>query len=133
MNLILVLFFIWKLVSSLAYITKKQKLTQFLKIPYLKTLFHQVNLIFANKILLLLYLTFHHKERFYLIKILAKVYLENLHSSFEGWFTLFTLPLTFFWRVNEFLKIRFALQTGQTHTPYLNVKSKTTESYSSLT
>ena len=32
----------------------------------------------------------------WLIKILAKVYLANPHSPFEGWFTLFTLPFTLF-------------------------------------
>ncbi len=40
----------------------------------------------------------------------AKVYYANLHSSFEGWFVLFTLPLTLlegwmsFWKGESHLK-----------------------------
>ena len=33
---------------------------------------------------------------FWPLNFLAKVYYANLHSPFEGWFTLFTLPFTLF-------------------------------------
>ena len=62
------------------------------------------------------------------LKILAKVYLPNLHSLFEGWFALFTFQKGWFCS----FKIKCTLQLKMNNSLFLDSRYWTIHSYDGL-